>query len=82
MIPASWIADSTSVQVDRGAGVQPDYGYFWWLPRILGRGSFLAIGNFTRAQGAKPPAQTDSVSPQQFMTLVRAVQATRRDDAC
>jgi CubicO group peptidase (beta-lactamase class C family) len=103
VVPASWVAESTSVQVDRGAGAQLDYGYLWWLPRLLGRGSFLAIGNFgqyllcvppglvivhlravpddivlARTQGAQLPAPIDSVSPQQFMKLVRAVQATLR----
>jgi CubicO group peptidase (beta-lactamase class C family) len=103
VVPASWVAESTSVQVDRGAGVQLDYGYLWWLPRLLGRGCFLAIGNFgqyllcvppglvivhlravpddivlARSQGVEPPAPIDSVSPQQFMKVVRAVQATLR----
>jgi CubicO group peptidase (beta-lactamase class C family) len=103
VVPASWVAQSTSVQVDRGAGAQLDYGYLWWLPRILGRGSFLAIGNFgqyllcvppglvivhlravpddvvlARSQGTQPTTAIDSVSPQQFMKLVRAVQATLR----
>lgn len=103
VIPESWVAESTSIQVDRGAGVQLDYGYLWWLPRRLGRGSFLAIGNFgqyllcvppglvivhlravpddvilARTQGTPLPAPIDSVSPQQFMKVVRAVQATLR----
>lgn len=103
VVPASWVAESTSVQVDRGAGAQLDYGYCWWLPRLLGRGSFLAIGNFgqyllcvppglvivhmravpddvvlARSQGAPLPATIDSVSPQQFMKVVRAVLAARR----
>jgi CubicO group peptidase (beta-lactamase class C family) len=103
VVPASWVAQSTSIQVDRGAGAQLDYGYLWWLPRLLGGGSFLAIGNFgqyllcvppglvivhlravpddivlARSQGAKPPAPIDSVSPQQFMKVVRAVQAALR----
>lgn len=103
VVPASWVAESTSIQVDRGAGVQLDYGYSWWLPRLLGRGSFLAVGNFgqyllcvppglvivhlravpddivlARSQGTQPPAPIDSVSPQQFMKLVRAVQAALR----
>ncbi|WP_326943213.1 hypothetical protein OG439_24495 [Amycolatopsis sp. NBC_01307] len=97
------MTESTSVQVDRGAGVQLDYGYLWWLPRILGRGSFLAIGNFgqyllcvppglvivhqrdvpddtvlARTQGTPAPSPIDSVSPVQFMKLVRAVQAALR----
>ena len=103
VVPASWVAGSTSVQVDRGVGVQLDYGYLWWLPRLLGPGSFLAIGNFgqyllcvppglvivhlravpddvvlARSQGAEPPAPIDSVSPQQFMKVARAVQAALR----
>ena len=103
VVPASWVAESTSVQVDRGVGVQLDYGYLWWLPRLLGRGSFLAIGNFgqyllcvppglvivhlravpddvilARSQGTEPPAPIDSVSPQQFMKVTRAVQAALR----
>ncbi|MEA5362395.1 serine hydrolase [Amycolatopsis sp., V23-08] len=103
VVPASWVAESTSVQVDRGPGVQLDYGYLWWLPRILGRGSFLAIGNFgqyllcvppglvivhqravpddtvlARTQGTPAPNPIDSVSPVQFMKLVRAVQAALR----
>jgi CubicO group peptidase (beta-lactamase class C family) len=103
VIPGSWVAESTSVQVDRGPGVQLDYGYLWWLPRLLGRGSFLAIGNFgqyllcvppglvivhlravpdeiilARTRGVPAPAPIDSVSPQQFMKVVRAVQATLR----
>jgi CubicO group peptidase (beta-lactamase class C family) len=103
VVPASWVAESTSVQVNRGVGVQLDYGYLWWLPRLLGRGSFLAIGNFgqyllcvppglvivhqravpddvvlARSQGAEPPAQVDSVSPQQFMKVVLMVRAALR----
>ncbi|HKN97798.1 MAG TPA: serine hydrolase [Pseudonocardiaceae bacterium] len=103
VVPASWVAESTSVQVDRGAGVQLDYGYCWWLPRLLGPGSFLAIGNFgqyllcvppglvvvhlravpdeivlARSQDTQPPAPIESVSPQQFMKLVWAVQAVPR----
>lgn len=103
VVPASWVAESTSIQVDRGAGAQLDYGYLWWLPRLRRRGSFLAIGNFgqyllcmppglviahlravpddvilARTQGAPAPPPIDSVSPQQFMTVVRAVQDTLR----
>jgi CubicO group peptidase (beta-lactamase class C family) len=55
VVPASWVVDSTAVQVDRGAGVQLDYGYLWWLPRLLGRGSFLAIGNFGQYVLGVPP---------------------------
>ena len=91
------MAESTSIQVDRGPAVQLDYGYLRWLPQLLGHGSFLAIGNFgqyllcvppglvivhlravpddivlARSQGTQP-APIDSVSPQQFMTVVRAV---------
>ncbi|EWM15390.1 serine hydrolase [Kutzneria sp. 744] len=55
VVPESWVAESTSVQVDRGAGVQLDYGYLWWLPRLLGRGSFLAIGNFGQYLLCVPP---------------------------
>ncbi|MEV6604999.1 serine hydrolase [Kutzneria sp. NPDC051319] len=55
VVPESWVAESTSVQVDRGAGVQLDYGYLWWLPRLLGRGSFLAIGNFGQYLLCAPP---------------------------
>ena len=103
VVPASWVAESTSVQVDRGPGVQLDYGYLWWLPRLLGRGSFLAIGNFgqyllcvppglvivhlrsvpddvilARTRSTPAPAPIGSVSPQQFMKVVRAVRATLR----
>src|SRR5690242_6200975 len=103
VVPASWVADSTSVQVDRGAGVQLDYGYLWWLPRPLGPGSFLAIGNFgqyllclpsglvivhqravpddiivARTQNTLPATAIDTVSPQQFMNLVRAVRTALR----
>jgi CubicO group peptidase (beta-lactamase class C family) len=103
VVPTSWIAESTSVQVDRGADVQLDYGYLWWLPRLLRRGSFMAIGNFgqyllcmppglvvvhlravpddvilARTQGTPVPAPIDSVSPQQFMKVVRAMQAVLR----
>jgi len=103
VVPASWVAESTSVQVDRGARAQLDFGYLWWLPRSLGAGSFLAMGNFgqyllcvppglvivhqravpdelvvARSQGAQPSAPIDTVNPQQFMQLVRAVQASLR----
>jgi CubicO group peptidase (beta-lactamase class C family) len=103
VVPQSWVAESTSVQVDRGPGVQLDYGYLWWLPRLLGRGSVLAIGNFgqyllcvpprlvivhlravpddvilARTQSRPAPTPIDSVTPQQFMKVVRAVQATLR----
>jgi CubicO group peptidase (beta-lactamase class C family) len=103
VIPASWVAESTSVQIDRGAGVQLDYGYLWWLPRLLGPGSFMAIGNFgqyllcvppglvivhqravpdgvvlARSQGVEPPSPIESVSPQQFMKVVRAVRTALR----
>jgi CubicO group peptidase (beta-lactamase class C family) len=53
--PASWVAESTSVQVDRGAGAQLDYGYLWWLPRLLGPGAFMAIGNFGQYLLCVPP---------------------------
>jgi CubicO group peptidase (beta-lactamase class C family) len=100
VVPASWVAESTSLQVDRGADVQLDYGYLWWLPRLLGRGSFMAIGNFgqyllcvppglvivhqravpddvilARTQGTPLMTPIDSVSPVQFMKVVRAMQA-------
>ena len=103
VVPEAWVAESTSVQVDRGAGAQLDYGYLWWLPRMVGCGCFLAIGNFgqyllcmppglvivhlravpddtvlARTQGTQPPASIESVSPQQFMKVVRAVQAALR----
>jgi CubicO group peptidase (beta-lactamase class C family) len=103
VLPESWVAESTSIQVDRGPGVQLDYGYLWWLPRLLGRGSFLAIGNFgqyllcvppglvivhmravpddvilARTQGTPAPDPIDTVSPQQFMKLVRAARGARR----
>jgi CubicO group peptidase (beta-lactamase class C family) len=103
VVPEAWVAESTSVQVDRGAGAQLDYGYLWWLPRTVGRGCFLAIGNFgqyllcvppglvivhlravpddtvlARAQGVQPPAPIESVSPVQFMKVVRAVRAALR----
>jgi CubicO group peptidase (beta-lactamase class C family) len=103
VIPASWVAESTSIQVHRGTDVQLDYGYLWWLPRLLGRGSFLAIGNFgqyllcvppglvivhlravpdnvilARTQNTPAPTPTDTVSPQQFMKVVRAVHAALR----
>ena len=55
LVPASWVAESTSTQVDRGAGMQLDYGYSWWLPRLLGQGSFLAIGNFGQYLLCVPP---------------------------
>jgi CubicO group peptidase (beta-lactamase class C family) len=103
VVPASWVAESTSIQVDRGADVQLDYGYLWWLPRLLGRGSFLAIGNFgqyllcvppglvivhlravpddiilARTQNTPAPIPIESVSPLQFMKVVRAVRAALR----
>jgi CubicO group peptidase (beta-lactamase class C family) len=103
VVPASWVAESTSIQVDRGGGAQLDYGYLWWLPRLLGPGSFLAMGNFgqyllcvppglvivhlravpddivlARTQDVQPPAPIESVSPLQFMKVVRAVQAALR----
>jgi CubicO group peptidase (beta-lactamase class C family) len=103
VVPASWVAESTSVQVDRGADVQLDYGYLWWLPRLLGRGSFMAIGNFgqyllcvppglvivhqravpddvilARTRGTPVTTPIDSVSPVQFIKVVRATQAALR----
>lgn len=103
VVPASWTTESTSVQFNRGPDVQLDYGYLWWLPRLLGRGSFMAIGNFgqyllcvppglaivhlravpdgivlARTQGTPLPAPIDSVSPQQFMKVVRLVLAALR----
>lgn len=53
--PAPWVAECTSIQVDRGAGVRLDYGYGWWLPRFLGHGSFLAIGKFGQYLLCVPP---------------------------
>jgi CubicO group peptidase (beta-lactamase class C family) len=55
LVPASWIAESTAIQVDRGAGAQLDYGYLWWLPRLPERGCFLAIGNFGQYLLCVPP---------------------------
>ena len=46
VVPGQWLAESTSVQVDRRAQGPLDYGYLWWLPRPLGPGAFLAAGNF------------------------------------
>lgn len=46
LVPASWVVESTSVQVDMGPGAPLDYGYLWWVPRVLPAGSFLAAGNF------------------------------------
>lgn len=45
VIPAEWVAASTSEHVGLGAGAPMGYGYLWWLPQALPRGTFLAIGN-------------------------------------
>jgi len=55
IVPASWVAESTSVQVDRGPGAPLDYGYLWWVPRGLPAGSFLALGNFGQYMLGVPP---------------------------
>ena len=44
LLPADWLAQSTSVQVDMGPTAPFDYGYLWWLPRRLG--GWLALGNY------------------------------------
>jgi CubicO group peptidase (beta-lactamase class C family) len=103
VVPRAWIEQSTSVQVDRGAGSALDYGYLWWLPRGMPPGSFLAMGNFgqyllgvppglvvahlravpdeevvARSQSLAPELASDSVTPKQFMGLVRAVMSATR----
>ena len=46
VVPGQWLRESTSVQVDRSAQAPLDYGYLWWLPRLLRPGAFLAAGSF------------------------------------
>jgi CubicO group peptidase (beta-lactamase class C family) len=43
LVPAEWLAESTSVQVELAP---MDYGYLWWLPRVRRPGAFLALGTF------------------------------------
>jgi CubicO group peptidase (beta-lactamase class C family) len=98
VVPAEWVAESTSVQVGLGAGAPMGYGYLWWIPQSLPRGTFLAIGNsgqyllgippgtvvvhqravpedvvLARSDGSVPPTPADTVTPRQFMGLVRSV---------
>ncbi|HEY6621648.1 MAG TPA: serine hydrolase [Steroidobacteraceae bacterium] len=40
VVPSWWVAQSTSKEIDNGAG---GYGYFWW---IRGNGSYEALGIF------------------------------------
>ncbi len=103
VVPEWWVAESTSVRVGLGAGAPMAYGYLWWLPQSLPRGTFLAIGNFgqyllgippatvivhqravadelvrARSQETAPAAPSDTVTPRQFMGLVRLVLAGLR----
>jgi CubicO group peptidase (beta-lactamase class C family) len=45
VVPAEWVAASTSPRVGLGAGAPMGYGYLWWIPQSLPAGTFLAIGN-------------------------------------
>jgi CubicO group peptidase (beta-lactamase class C family) len=55
VVPAEWVAESTSPKVGLGAGAPMSYGYLWWIPQSLPSGSFLAIGNFGQYLLGIPP---------------------------
>jgi CubicO group peptidase (beta-lactamase class C family) len=46
VVPAEWVAESTTQHVGLGAGAPMGYGYLWWLPPALPKGAFLAMGNW------------------------------------
>ena len=44
LLPASWVADATRVQVPTGLGQTPGYGYQWWTCSADGHAGYAAIG--------------------------------------
>jgi CubicO group peptidase (beta-lactamase class C family) len=49
VVPAGWLAGSTSVQAELGPAAPMDYGYLWWIPRATRAewaGAVLAVGKF------------------------------------
>jgi CubicO group peptidase (beta-lactamase class C family) len=56
VVPAEWVAASTSPRVGLGAGAPMGYGYLWWIPQSLPTGTFLAIGNSGQYLLGIPPA--------------------------
>jgi CubicO group peptidase (beta-lactamase class C family) len=55
VVPAEWVAESTSLQVGPGGGAPMGYGYLWWIPPVLPAGSFLGIGNWGQYLLGMPP---------------------------
>jgi CubicO group peptidase (beta-lactamase class C family) len=55
IVPAEWVEASTSPQVGVGAGAPMAYGYLWWIPPVLPKGTFLAIGNWGQYLLGIPP---------------------------
>ena len=44
LVPAGWVAESTSRQVDSDGAALPAYGYQWWVGETDGHPAFAAIG--------------------------------------
>jgi len=55
VVPADWVAASTTPHVGAGAGAPMQYGYLWWIPQALPAGTFLAIGNWGQYLLGIPP---------------------------
>jgi CubicO group peptidase (beta-lactamase class C family) len=55
VVPAEWVAASTTPQVGLEAGAPMGYGYLWWIPQSLPKGTFLAIGNWGQYLLGIPP---------------------------
>jgi CubicO group peptidase (beta-lactamase class C family) len=55
VVAGEWVAESTSAHVGLGAGAPMGYGYLWWIPQSLPKGTFLAIGNSGQYLLGVPP---------------------------
>jgi CubicO group peptidase (beta-lactamase class C family) len=55
VVPSEWVAASTTQHVGLDAGAPMGYGYLWWIPPVLPKGSFLAIGNWGQYLLGIPP---------------------------
>jgi CubicO group peptidase (beta-lactamase class C family) len=44
IVPAAWVAESTTRQVDTNSTVLPAYGYQWWVGQADGHPAYAAIG--------------------------------------
>jgi CubicO group peptidase (beta-lactamase class C family) len=44
VVPAGWVEEATTAQVDAPAGLLGGYGYLWWVGEVGGDPAFAAVG--------------------------------------